>query len=355
MARLRLKISVLVVSAVLVGTAIVLAFLNHRELNVRKTAGGWVCDGPIEFEYRPAITRPVVCGENLVAVERYRRWKYREGLMIRSVKMGIPRDIYYITSLRLEDGRGVYRRRMKVKGFPLQVVGLWPWGQKAVVWGFHQGRSSTKRFSWVVILDANGEIIRRFAVTLPLQVLAIDQKNDLLLCLQIWDEKVFRKQKDPYAVVGLDLASGTVDFSVPAPLAFDMVADENGNAYVMRKLKEGGVDDIGVYDRLLEKYSVVPWKNLWSVTIEGTKTSYTWSLLYQHRLLWYALYEYRGRWQDEVEDMIRWKVSPITPDTGEKIEVEERCSPYRMETEVEGRKYTITRDGQGIRVKVDRE
>lgn len=339
-----------VVSVVAVGAGIVCILWNHGAVGVRKTTDGWTCDGPVEFENRPAITRPVVCGKNLIVLERYIR--DREGLMRRRVRMAIPRDSYYVTSLRLEDGRGVFRRKMMVEGFPLQVRGLWAWGEKTVIWGFHQGKSSTKRFSWILVLDPNGKTAKRFNVSLPLEIMAVDQTNDLLLCFQKWDDTVLRIQKDPYEVVGLDLPSGTVKFSVPAPLAFDIVADENGNAYVMSRVKSGRRGDAGVYDALLEKYSVVPWKKLWSVEIEGTEESYPRRLLYQQDLLWYALYEDDAG--STPQETIIWSGGPLDPDTAEYIETELRCNPYKMQVEVEGKKYTITRDGGGVRVKTDR-
>ena len=77
------------------------------DIKVSKTKDGWLCSGPIQYELRHPMTRPIICGEKLIIVERYKKEYYIEKFKIAEVKMSSPRYRYYITALALSNGHTV--------------------------------------------------------------------------------------------------------------------------------------------------------------------------------------------------------------------------------------------------------
>lgn len=300
-----------------------LYWVGHiSHIRVSKTKDGWVCSGPIQYRLGYPKFRPILSGKKVVLVERYKREYKREGFKIAEVKMNFLLDSYYITALSVYNGDVVYRRRMSIKGHPLQVLGIWPWRENVVVWGYYQEEPGLdNRISSFTILDTRGKIRKRFR--LDLKPTAVDEKNNLLIC----------------GTRMLELPSGKEKFQVKLKLLIDTVTDKNGNVYIFRRTDQPSRDDKSSYDGYIEKYSVVPWKQLWSVKVTGHKGTPK-MVKYEEGLLWYAFYDWhRPGWDSE--DQLSWH--PLDPETGAKIETERQCEPYRIETELNGKQYVVTR------------
>lgn len=320
---------ILCLSGVLVYWLYLVGHISH--IRVSKTKDGWVCSGPIQYYLGYPKIRPILRGKKVVLVERYKREFYIEGFKIAEVKMSFPLDSYYITALSVYNGDVVYRRRMSIKGHPLQVVGIWPWRENVVVWGYYQEEADLdNRIGSITILDARGRIRKRFR--LDLQPTAVDEKNNLLICGSRM----------------LELPSGKEKFQVKLKLLIDMVTDKNGNVYIFRRTDQPSHDDKSSYDGYIEKYSVVPWKQLWSVKVTGRKGS-PWMLKYQKDSLWYAFYDPKGGAVHWVDNLI-WD-GPLDTQDGTKIETDRKCDPYRLEAEFDGKEYVVTRVDDKLYIK----
>lgn len=293
-------------------------------VSVSETTDGWLCSAPVQYELNYLCSGPILCGSKLVILERY-----KNPFGLRS----FLRDTYYIRGIELSNGHTVYRSKVRINGHPLQVLGIFPWGENVVVWGYYQEEPGLdNRISSVSILNSQGEILKRF----PLNVkpTAVDEKNNLLIC----GSRL------------LELPSGKDKFQTQIKLLVDMVSDKNGNVYILRRLRsisEG--DKNGIYDALAEKYSCVPWKKLWSVKIPGTADGYPIMLRYENGLVWYAIYDERGG--PYPEDRRKWTGGPLDPETGAKIETQRKFDPYTIEAEVDAKVYVVTKVNNKLYVK----
>ena len=303
-------------------------------VHVRRTSNGWTCSGPsIQYCLGFPRTAPILSGEKFVIVEQYKKTYYMHGFRIGPTTKSFLRDTFYITALALSDGHTVYRRKIRVEGHPLQVFGMWPWGENVVVWGYYQTEPRGSRITVITILNGKGRTINQFG--LKVQPTAVDQKNNILICRS----GIF------------DLASGVEKFRPAITEVVDMRTDRKGNVYVLRRVKSAqDGDKEGILDALAEKYSVVPWKKQWSVGIRGTAERYPVMLKCENGLLWYAVNEPRAG--DTPEDRTKWIGGPLDSETGRLVETERKCDPYRLQTVFGGKSYTVTRKGTKLVVNI---
>ena len=295
-------------------------YISH--IRIRSTKEGWLCTGPFQYGLDYPCTRPILSGKKIVVVEKYKRQFYREGFKILESKKYFLRDTYYITALALSNGDMIYRIKINIKSNPLQILGVWAWGENMVVWGYYQEEPGlNNRIFSVSILNSYGNILKRFP--LDVKPTAVDEKNNLLIC----GSRL------------LELPSGKEKFQTQTKLLVDIVSDKNGNVYILRRLSGISEGDKNIiYDALVEKYSCIPWEKLWSVKIPGTAEGYPIMLRYEKGLLWYAFYDERGGTYPE--DRRKW-ASPLDSETGARIETERRCDPYQIEAEVDGKLYIV--------------
>ncbi len=324
-----------------------LGYISH--IRVSKTKDGWVCSGPIQYGLSNTVTRPVISGNNIVLLEEYRK---------RSL-MQFLHHSYYITALALTDGHTVYRTKISINGRPLQVLGIWPWQENVVVWGYYQEEPGLfNHICSITILSNRGKILRQFPITLPLKPMAVDEKNSVLLCQQKVDEKDFEQFLDPQILWVLELPSGTEKFQVKISPFSDLATDLAGNVYInfLNQRNDAWMDyaekRASFLSTCIEKYSVVTWQKIWSVKVTPEK-GYSQLLKYEKNMLWYTVYHEDGG--PLVVDRRKWIGGPINCETGEAVESQRKCDPYRIETEVDGKHFLITRIDDKVHVTVSSE
>ncbi len=321
---------------------------------IHKTSFGWTYSGPIDFGDYELDIAPRIVGENLVFVERFRRRRfYRRGLRIERVVQGSPKDLYWLASFHLDDGDRVFRCEMTVEGYPLQVKAIWRWHDNVVAWGCYQKEGPQEGNTYVaVIVNAQGKIAGKLEdPILSLKPMAVDEENDLLLCIQTYERDGSRRAINPYLVRAISLTSGMEKFKMPAEGVFDIVTDGHGAAYLMRR--PGSADgEEPVFDAIVEKYRTVPWERIWSVTIHGSKSEYPISLRYDADLLWCAVYDADGG--RSVWDKVRWNGYPLDAETGTSVVTDRKCDPYRIEASLGGKCYIVVKQGGDLAVHVTR-
>ena len=329
-------------------------YLLHRlgyisNIRVSKTKDGWVCSGPIQYNLMYPRSRPIVSNKNLVLLEKYRKRSLRQFL----------HHSYYITALALTDGHTVYRTKISINGRPLQVLGIWPWQENVVVWGYYQEEPGLfNHICSITILNNRGKILKQFPLTLPLRPMAVDEKNSVLLCQQKVDEKDFEQHLDPQILRMVELPSGTEKFQVKISLFTDLATDQDGNVYInfLNQRNDAWIDYVEkrapYLSACIEKYSVVPWQKIWSVKVTPEK-GYSQLLKCEKNTLWYAVYD-----EDSaplVEDKRKWIGGPLNCKTGEAVESQRKCDPYRIEAEVDGKHFLVTRIDDKVHVTVSSE
>ena len=343
------------------GAIYLLYRLGHiSHIRVSKTKDGWVCSGPIKYDWLYSGTMPVISSNNVVVVEKYERSFYIKGFKIAPCLRQFLRDVYYITALSLSNGHTVYRTKLgSINEHPLQVVGIWPWRENVIVWAYYQEEPGlfNKIFS-ITVLNNRGKILKQVPITLPLEPMAVDEKNSVLLCRQMVDEKDFKQHLDPQILRVLELPSGTEKFQVKIEPLTHMITDKDGNLYINRlDLKNNDREEynnkrLSSLSGYIEKYSIVPWQKLWSVSVRPEK-GYPIGLKYERDKLWYAIHDRDGG--PFPEDRRKWIGGPINCETGEAVESQRKCDPYRIEAEVDGKHYIITRIDDKVHVTVSSE
>ena len=329
-------------------------YLLHRlgyisNMKVSKTKDGWVCSGPIQYNLMYPRSRPIVSNKNLVLLEKYHK---------RSL-MQFLRHTYYITALAMPDGHTVYRTKISINGHPLQVVGIWPWQENVIVWGYYQEEPGLfNHIPSITILNARGKILKQFPLTLPLKPMAVDEKNNLLLCQQEVDEKDFKQHLDPQILRVLELPSGTEKFQVKISPFTDLATDQDGNVYInfLNQRNDAWMDyaekRASFLSACIEKYSVEPWQKIWSVNVTPEK-GYSQLLKYEKNMLWYTVYDEDGG--PLVEDRRKWIGGPLNCKTGEAVESQRKCEPYRIKAEFDGKHFLFTRIDDKVHVTVSSE
>jgi hypothetical protein len=327
-------------------------YISH--IRVSKTKDGWVCSGPIQYNLMHPRNRPIVSDKCLIILEKYERRYYIKGFKIDECPMCFLHDVYYVTALSLSNGHTVYRTKIGINGRPLQVRGIWPWRENVIVWGYYQEEAGLfNHISSITILNARGKILKQFPITIPVKPMAADEKNNLLLCKQRVDEKDFEQFLDPQILHVLELPSGTEKLQVKISPFTDLAADQDGNVYIhfLNQRNDAWMDyaekRASFLSACIEKYSVVPWQKIWSVNVTPQK-GYSELLKYEKNMLWYTVYDRDGG--PLVEDRRKWIGGPLNCKTGEALESQRKCDPYRIEAEVDGKHFLITRIDDKVQV-----
>jgi len=308
-----------------------------RGVHVWRTSNGWTCSGNIQYDLGYPRTRPILCGKKLVVVERCKKGYLIRGFKIIETPMNFIRDNYYITALSLANGRKIYRTKLYGQGHPLQVIKIWPWGENVVVWGYYQTEPGDNRVTVVQILNSKGRIINQFG--LKVQPTALDQKNNLLIC----GSKTFL------------LPSGLKQPGMNLMPFVDMATDKKGNLYVNHLSLTGKVWKDYIEKKTpnmpatIAKYRIEARERLWSKKSK-TERGYPRLLRYEDGLLWWAVRdEHMG---GLIEERTKWIGGPINVETGQFVETERKCDPYRLQTVFGGKSYTVTRKGTKLVVNI---
>ena len=305
-------------------------------LDIHKTENGWICFGPIQYGIRTPKTRPILCDQEIVILEKYKN---------NSSKKNFLRDDYYLTVLAIDDGNIISRTKLRFEKHPLQVKGMWPWNDKIVIWGYHQNEPGLNtRIYNISILDIKGHMIKKFGLDSSANPMAIDESNNLLLCRckypetlpEIHDIEVESPDMNTFVYL-YDLISGKTKFREQLDDMFEIITDNNGNAYFLRRTI---IDvDKDLYGAILEKYSIEPWEHIWSISIEGLNRKYPITASYQDGLIWYAMYDEEGG--SSVEEKIEWVNIPIDAQTGLKTESKYEFNPYIKQIKLKDKVYKI--------------
>lgn len=334
-----------------------LGYISH--IRVSKTKDGWVCSGPIRYNLMYPGNKPIVTDKYLIVREKYERSFYIKGFKIAPCLRQFLRDVYYITALSLSNGHTVYRTKISINGHPLQVTGIWPWQENVVVWGYYQKEPGLfNKISSVTVLNNRGKLLKHFPITLPLGPMAVDENNGVLLCRQEVDEKDFKQFLDPPILWVLELPSGKEKFQVKISPFSDLVTDQDGNVYInfLNQRNDAWMDfaekRASFLGTCIEKYSIVPWQKIWSVKVTPQK-GYSELLKYEKNTLWYAVHDRDGG--SLVMDRRKWIGGPINCENGEAVESQRKCDPYRIETEVDGKHYIITKVDDKVHVTISSE
>ena len=316
------------------------------DIQIKKTEDVWVASGPIEYGLSCPWTRPILSGNRLIIVEKQKRKFYIKGFSITRLGMCFSRDDYFVTAFQLFGGHRVYRTNIRVRKNPLQILGIWPWGENVVVCGYCQEEPCLEnRIFYITILNGKGRVLNQFPIhahEFPIHTypMAVDERNNLLICrgLRI-----------------LQLPSGTEKLTVNLEYCIHMATDKDGNVYVNRLNQRDDNWADYVYKRVpnvsghIEKYSTVPWKKLWSVEVTPEK-GYAWLLKYEDNMLWYAVCD--ERMGGTIEGRTKWIGGPLDAETGERVETDRTCDPYRIETEFDGRQYVVTKKDDDLHVRI---
>lgn len=347
---IRHKLLMFVAIGVAAALSLVWALMGHRGISVRTTGDGWVCSGDILFERDRPHTWGFVSVDKLILVERRREKTHLDGFRIVRPRQGSPDDLYFVNAFALSTGQPVYHTRMILDNKRLQVTGVWPWRVDTLIWGYVETTSNNtrRRAYFILCLDAAGSIIRRCPLE-HLRPMAVDVKNNLLLCMERGATDASTRRSGPDNVVMLDLPSCDEKYRVPGGLLLDLVTDDCGYAYVLCRES----DLVGERTLLpvshIEKYSVVPWRCVWSVDPGGPHPGYPVMLQYQQGALWYAIFDSKGG--HRLEDTLNWIGGPLDPETGRLTQSGLKCDTYRLEVKVNGREYVVTREGENLYIR----
>jgi hypothetical protein len=364
----RKKLRILLAILVVIATGAIcllysLGYISH--IRVSKTEDGWVCSGPIRYSWLYSGTMPVISGDKVVVVERYKRPFYIEGFKVKPCPRCFQRDAYYITALTLSNGRIVYRTRININKHPLQGCSVSPLRDNVVVGGYIQEEpGANNRMYFVTILDGRGQIVNQFSIPPVSGIRSVDEKNNLLLCHQDVDANDRYTVLDPQILHMLELPSGTEKFQVKiAPFNY-LVADKEGNVYInfLNQMSSAWADYMeertASVNTRIEKYSVLPWQKIWSTAITPER-GHSELLKYEDGMLWYSICDENadfGEDEDRViypEDIRKWIDNPINCETGKRIETEQECDPYRFVAEYKDEKYIITKADYRLHVTVE--
>lgn len=367
------KIWILLAMLVIVvaGAIYLLYWLGHiSHIRVSKTKDGWVCSGPIMYDWLYSGTMPVICGDRVVVVERYKRSFYIEGFKVKPCTRFFQRDAYYITALSLSNGHVIYRKKISIKGNPLQVWRTWSWRDNVVVGGYYQEKSGhSDRIGLATVLDSRGRITNQFSIPPALGPRAVDEKNNLLLCQQEVDANYLEEDRylDPQILHMLELPSGKEKFQAEIAPFNHLVTDKEGNVYInfLNQMSDAWADYMkerrASVNTCIEKYSVFPWQKIWSVAITP-KNGHSELLKYEEGMIWYSVYDENADFSkdgEEDEDRViypedgrKWIGGPINCATGEKMESQQKCDPFRITTRLDSKQYIITKMNDKIYVKV---
>ena len=99
----------------------------------------------------------------------------------------------------------------------------------------------------------------------------------------------------------------------------------------------------------IAKYRIEARERLWSKKSK-TERGYPRLLRYEDGLLWWAVRdEHMG---GLIEERTKWIGGPINVETGQFVETERKCDPYRLQTVFGGKSYTVTRKGTKLVVNI---
>lgn len=305
--------------------------LYGKGIDVAKLDNGWVCSGPIQYSIRSPEKNPILCDQSIVVLEKY-------------IKKSSPRNFYhhkyYLTILNISDGSIIDLNELLYEKHPVQVLAMWPCKKNVVIWGYYQNNPGlSTKIPLIRILDLNGNIIKEFEIDSAARPMAIDRKNNLLLC-KYRSSKNETKEVDStnMGILIYDLDSCRIKFKKQLDGLFGIVADEDGNAYLLRR---GAVDvNKGLFETFLEKYSVDPWKFSWSTSLKSINKKYPIRFRYQKGMLWYALYNITG-------GFLEWVDIPIDAQTGLEEKMPYQFTPYLL-VEIKGVRYKIKWEGSKL-------
>jgi hypothetical protein len=245
-------------------------------------------------------------------------------------------DVFYITAFSLSDGKRLYRRKLMIGEYRLQVAKIWAWRENTVLWGYHQERPGhMNRIVSITIFDSQGNPKTNFPVMSKIK--AVDQKNDILIC----------------ASFPIKLPSGDELLQTKFELMVDAETDSNGNAFILRRVKKkkDRYDTKDIYDSFIEKYSTVTWEKHWSVRLTGVENAYAIKLRYDNGLLWYAMFVKLTNTK-MYRRQTKWLNKPIDTQTSHVVEDAPLVPPPRSIKDINGKRYAVSREGEGLIVRI---
>lgn len=305
-----------------------------EEIGVKAIKDGWVYEGPMlnndSLSYKSIFANSGI----LFFVEKHVREFYFDGDQLLRTSRSFIRDDCYIRALDLSNGNNIFRTPMIFHENPIQVLNIYPWNNKVVVYGYYQetyGDSSPQRL--IIILDSLGNIINQFHISS--QLFAVDEKNDLLICS---------------GLKFIELPSGQEKYIVEKMSGLNASADKDGNIYIITDIKiSDGDDKYENNEANVAKYSIIPWNKLWSVNVEGDKQSYPFYINCREGMLYVYCFESTGNYE---KGKGVYPTIILDPNNGAIIKTRYLSDAFIDTTIFEGRKYIINQKINTITVSI---
>jgi hypothetical protein len=158
-----------------------------------------------------------------------------------------------------------------------------------------------------------------------------------------------QQYSDTQIVRTVDLNSGEKEFAAAVKHVVDIAGDGKGNVYILRRTDRIASDDQQSYhwDGYVEKYSVVPWQNLWSRQVEApAERHHPLCLRYKDGLVWYSFIH--GSGGRRAHEEMKWRA--LDAETGEPAQPDRSFDPYKTETTLNGKRYTLKWVGHRLQV-----
>jgi hypothetical protein len=298
-------------------------------IEIKKTEDGWILEGPLHFSKFLTYKTLFLNNGKIIFVEKYKRDYYLDGLKIKPCLMCFIRDVYYVRAIDLSSGISIYRKKMKWGKHPVQVFHIFPWRDNTVVYGYYQEIPGIENKNGVVIiLDSHGKIQKQFLV--DTKAFAVDEKNDLLICNKL---------------TLLELPSGKTKSNNTIQPFISAVTDNKGNLYIIRNPEESGEgSDDDVFKYIIEKYSTVPCRKVWSTVLEVPINHYAYHIDYSNDQLVIRYLQY-GVSQKNKQ---LWQGVLLNPDNGEITDPNYFSDPYIKEVKSDNKRYNIRQEENRI-------
>ncbi len=250
-----------------------------------------------------------------------------------------------IVALSLPEGHVVYQHPATFETYPFDALGMWPWVDKAVLWG-HCPKFKTHV---IAIIDSTGKLARSFAIGSLMRPLAIDELNSTIICLgqreSVTGAQPTEDELPPQYLYALKLPDGARGKYLPIRLLVDAICDRDGSVYLIRYVE--GLSKTQVertmalkgYDVLLEKYVAATWEKVWSVRVDRVQNKGTWPCMMvkpDGNLVWFAI-------QDEIFHR-KWKGLAYDALTGKMVREDSEFRPFRHTVNSASGRYFVELD-----------
>jgi len=334
-------VSVVLVAVVLFGVCFY--FLSPR---LTREEDGWVYKETFEWNMGRYAIEPVAVNGKLVVLERHR---YRMPF-VRHLRQFV-RDTYKLRAFSLATGKQVFVTTIRNDRRLVQVYAMCSWQGHVLLVGYHQYKPGLlNRHVYIYVVNGDGKVIEQFPITFFATIFAVDNRNNLLLCVQSYGKRDLSDGMSSHMLRAFRLPSGEEVFSHSIDPVSDVTADKSGNVYLLNfsedrvEYNRGEIDHCSAW---VHKYSLLPWKKSWSVEITPPM-GHPELLAFEGGLLHYALYDKYGGHESGARR--KWMTDPLDPETGASVEGAPKHESYTIVVEDVSQIYVIQKIEGGLRI-----